>query len=162
MSAQSAMRDIKNWAENNGRTAGMVVFAVLLLGVVGFIYRPKSHEMIVFHRYNSGNNMLVFNFDQEYEVRSIEICSLDEEAKPAEVLWRLVPGVPEGQDPEKELLKPIDTVRYGGRPRGMIKETEGRVPKLEAGVTYRLRVVAKGGKADYDFAVNPPEQRRRG
>ncbi len=162
MNLQTTLRTVQDWYQHNVRAAGMLVLAIVLLGTVAFIYRPKSREMVILHRQDNARNLLVFNLGDDYMLKSIEISEVDENGEAMDPLWRLKPGMPENADPEREKLVPIDTFRYPQRIRGMVHDTEGRPPKLKIGVPYRLKIIAKGGRAEYDFEIKPPTDRPRG
>ena len=158
MNLRTTLRTVQDWYEHNARAAKLIgVVAVMAVIWVWFFSGLRDHhEMIVFHRQDNSRNLLVFNMDRDYMLKRIELCPIDEDGETLDPLWRLKPGMPENADPEREKLVPIDTFRYPQRIRGMVKDTEGRPPKLKIGVPYRLTIIAKGGRAEYDFEIKPP------
>jgi hypothetical protein len=151
-------RSVMRWAENNGRTVKMVVVTAILAVVylVFFSGALQKNEMVVVHRFNAERNQLVFNLGTKYDIRKIEFVTVQENGKSGEVLWGLEPGIPENVERE-ETLAPFNTFQYGRRVRGMKPTTEGRPPRLTPGTQYRLVVVAKGVRGEYDFSL--PEDR---
>ncbi len=162
MNLRTTLRTVQDWYEHNARAAKLIgVVAVMAIIWVWFFSGVRDHhEMIVFHRQDNSRNLLVFNLDMKYQLKLVEICEIDEDGKTMDPLWRLKPGMPEGGNPEREVLVPINTFRYPQRIRGMVHDTEDKPPKLKIGVPYRLLIVAKGGRAEYDFEIKPPTGNR--
>lgn len=152
------LRPLLRWAEENSRTVKLVAVTAILATVylVFFSGALQKNEMVFVHRFNAERNQLVFNLGARYEIRKIEFVTVQENGKPGEVLWGLEPGVPENVQRE-ETLAPLNTFQYGRRVRGMKPTTEGRPPQLTPGTPYRLLVVAKGVRGEYDFSL--PEDR---
>ncbi len=157
----SILKNLGQWASENTRTAGMIGLAVVLVAVLGYIYRPRAHDMTIFHRYRSDWNTVIFNFDREYMFTSIQVVTVDGDGKAGDIVWELEPGIPEGREPEREEAEARDTLVYGRRIKGMVKSSEGRPPPLEPGEPYRLVVKARGSAAEYDFTIEPRRQRGR-
>lgn len=164
MNVHAKIRSGQIWIEENMRAVKLLA-AVGLLALVWvwfFSGIRDSHTMTVFHRFRSDWNAVIFNLDRDYEIKTLEVCKVNDDNSKGELLWKLKRGIPEGKDPEKEKLEPHDTFIYGRRIRGMKRATDTKPPKLEMGVKYRLTVIAKGGRADYDFTLKQPERRSRG
>jgi hypothetical protein len=112
----------------------------------------QRYEMIIVHRYNSQRNQLVFNLDNSYQIKKLEVVPVGEDGSLGEPLWALEPGQVENAEKE-EAFEPVDTFVYGRRIRGMRPTTEGKPPRLEPGGSYRLVVVVPKGRAEYDFKI---------
>ncbi len=164
MNIHAKVRSVQIWIEENMRAVKLIA-AVGLLAVIWvwfFSGARDSHTMTVFHRYRSDWNAVIFNLDQDYQIRTIEVCAVNDDDSNGEVLWKLKKGIPEGKDPEKEKLEPHDTFVYGRRIQGMKRATEAKPPKLELGFKYRLTIIAKGGRSEYDFILDEPRSKSRG
>lgn len=150
---------VSDWASENTRTVMLIVVTALLAGVylIFFSGAFQRYEMIIVHRYNSQRNMLVFNLDNSYQIKKLQVLPIEEDGTAGDPLWALEPGQPENAETE-EILEGVDTFVYGRRIKGMRPTTEGRPPKLEPGSTYRLVVLVPKGRAEYDFSIPTARQ----
>jgi hypothetical protein len=145
---------VTDWASENTRTVKLIVVTALLAGVYLMFFSGafQRYEMIIVHRYNSQRNMLVFNLDNSYQIKKLQVVPLNEDGTIGDPLWALEPGQPENAEAEEE-LEAVDTLVYGRRIKGMRPTTVGRPPQLEPGIAYRLVVVVPKGRAEYDFTL---------
>lgn len=145
-------RVARRWLEAHWRITALGALA-LIVGIVWIkvFLRPfDSREMVILYRPSPDGTAVVFNLDDEYNLRSLRLSALDESGNETETLWSFrVPG---------------DAPRlstFSIPPRGRAA-ADNPPPPIEPGRAYRLRVSASGATGTTDFTIKPGGRRNAG